>query len=169
MVSDMEKITGLGTTNFKRVRDKIMGELFENIKKGNQLLTKSNMQRMDYQSQISDYKTKIQKGLKSKNMLTSICESLLKQNNEIYEKHEKMLDYEKQQRSIIGEGFQEKMNQINENLQSSKGKRQGAFEANEDLRTKINIAIEDYKNKEQVYNDKMEEHNKHIQKIQDQF
>ena len=59
MMSDMEKITGAGATNFKRVRDKIMGELFENIKKANQMLTKSNIQRMDYQEQISDYKKRI--------------------------------------------------------------------------------------------------------------
>lgn len=36
MLNDMENLAGPGATNFKGVRDKIMSECFEYIKKANQ-------------------------------------------------------------------------------------------------------------------------------------
>ena len=48
MVNDMENMAGVGATNVKGVRDKIMGELFEYIKKGNQMISKSSGQRIGY-------------------------------------------------------------------------------------------------------------------------
>ena len=61
------------------------------------------------------------------------------------------------------------MLKINEELQENKEKRRGAVERNDDIRKKINEAIEQYKSKEQDYKDKLGVHNTEIQKIQDKF
>lgn len=107
------------------------------------------------------------KGEKTKNMLKSICESLMHSNNDLNEKHEKMLDYEKEQRTILTQGFQHKMNKVQEDLQKTKEQRTQAMNKNDELREKINKAIEEYKVKENAFKTKIGEHNKNVEKIQE--
>lgn len=167
--NDMENLTGTGATNFKGVKDKIMSDCYNQITKISGLMTKQQLERAQYQSSIKEYQEKMNKLLNQKKIFCLLCESLLKQNADLYLNHELMLEGEKVERSKIAQSFQDKMIKINEELQDNKEKRRVAIEKNEEIRKKINEAIEEYKKKEQDYKDKLNTHNSEIQKIQDKF
>lgn len=99
-------------------------------------------------------------------MLSMICDTFLNNNFELYKKHEVMLDEEKAKRAVLASQFQEKMNRLSTDISSNKEDRQKEYELNQEIRNKINKAIEDYKVKETDYKDKMENFNVKIKEFQ---
>lgn len=77
-----------------------------------------------------------------------MCDTFQNQNFDIYLKHEKMLEFEREQRVLISEQFQTKMKELNDQLNIQKEHRQKEYEINNGLREKISKAIEDYQTKE---------------------
>ena len=65
----------------------------------------------------------MEKLMRNKTMLASLCEGMLKANADLYLKHELMLEEEKVERGKLGEQFQERMVKINEQLSSNKERR----------------------------------------------
>lgn len=66
-----------------------------------------------------------------------ICDQFLKQNHELYLKHETMLDEENDKRHYIAENFQAKMQELSEEINDQKKERQEAYDVNQEIRTKI--------------------------------
>ena len=98
-------------------------------------------------------------------MLSMICDQFMKQNFELYLKHELMLDDEKQKRADLAVHFQEKMGTLSNDINSQKNERQSEYEQNQQLREKIQKAIDEYKVKEEDYKSKMELFNSKIQGV----
>lgn len=76
-----------------------------------------------------------------------------------------MLDEENKKRSEIAESFQEKMKGLSGELNVKKTERQNKFDANQEIRNKIQKAIDDYKVKEEDYKTKMEKFNTEINDV----
>lgn len=76
-----------------------------------------------------------------------------------------MLDEENKKRSEIAESFQEKMKGLSGELNVKKTERQDKFDANQEIRNKIQKAIDDYKVKEEDYKTKMEKFNTEINDV----
>lgn len=66
-----------------------------------------------------------------------ICDQFLKQNHELYLKHETMLDEENDKRHQLAENFQAKMQELSEEINDQKKERQEAYDVNQEIRTKI--------------------------------
>jgi hypothetical protein len=59
------------------------------------------------------------------------------------------------------------MTELSEEINIQKEERQKAYDANQEIRTKIQKAIDVYKSREETYRAKMEEFNVEVQKVQD--
>lgn len=123
-------------------------------------------QSCDNYKQISEEKQKAVEGaLKKKEMLVKMCEAFMKKMADLYLQHEIMLDEENKKRSEIAEQFQEKMKGLSGELNVKKSERQDKFDANQEIRNKIQKAIDDYKVKEEDYKGKMEKFNTEINDV----
>lgn len=85
---------------------------------------------------------------------------------DLYLQHEIMLDDENKKRTQIAESFQEKMKGLSADLNTRKTERQSKFDTNQEVRDKIQKAIDDYKVKEEDYKKKMEIFNTEISDVQ---
>lgn len=90
----------------------------------------------------------------------------MKKMADLYLQHEIMLDQENKKRSEIAESFQDKMKGLSSQLNEKKTERQDKFDANQEIRNKIQLAIDDYKVKEEAYKGKMETFNTEINDVQ---
>lgn len=79
----------------------------------------------------------VQGVLKKNTMLLSICETFLKQNYDLYLKHETMLDEENQKRKDLAEQFQAKMQDLSGEINKNKEQRQKEYNENQEIRAKI--------------------------------
>ena len=90
-LNEVEDIASPGATNAKAVYEKILRTLGCSRK-----LTKMNngivREREEVVVKMKDLKAQMAKLVKSKEMLSSICDTFMKQNFDLYLKHEKMLD-----------------------------------------------------------------------------
>ena len=100
--------------------------------------------------------------MKKKEILSLVCDQFLKQNHELYLKHETMLDEENDKRHKLAENFQAKMQDLSEEINGQKGERQQAYDVNQEIRVKIQKSIDEYKTKEDNYRNKMEEFNQEV-------
>ena len=104
--------------------------------------------------------------LKKNGMLLTISESFLKQNYDLYLKHETMLDDENQKRKDLAEKFQNKMSELSGEINVNKEQRQADYDNNQEIRNKIQKAIDEYKVKEDEYKKKMDQYNAKITDFQ---
>lgn len=88
------------------------------------------------------------KDLKAKDMLSNLCNAVLKKNHDLYLKHEMTMDEERAYRKQLADECQNKMTAINDDLNSQKTERVAKIEENNSLRTNINEAINGFKEKE---------------------
>lgn len=107
--------------------------------------------------------------LKKKQMLSSICDTFLKQNFDLYIKHEVKLVEHQKARAALAEGFQVEMQGLTSEINQNKEERQKLYDYNSELREKIGKAIDAYKEKEDDYKNFMAEHNKKITVVQDKL
>ena len=77
-----------------------------------------------------------------------------------------MLDDENQKRKDLAEKFQAKMSELSGEINVNKEQRQADYDKNQDIRNKIQKAIDDYKVKEDDYKKKMEQYNSKISDFQ---
>lgn len=66
----------------------------------------------------------VTKNLNKKKILALVCDQFLKQNYDLYLKHETMLDEENDKRHKLAENFQAKMSELSEEINGQKGDRQ---------------------------------------------
>ena len=76
-----------------------------------------------------------------------------------------MLEDENQKRTEIAESFQEKMKGLSADLNDRKVERQKKFDTNQEVRDKIQKAIDEYKVKEEDYKKTMEVFNSEINDV----
>lgn len=95
-----------------------------------------------------------------------MCDAFMKKMADLYLQHELMLEDENQKRTQIAEQFQEKMKGLSADLNVRKAERQSKFDTNQEIRDKIQKAIDDYKVKEEDYKKKMEVFNTEISDVQ---
>ncbi|CDW74702.1 UNKNOWN [Stylonychia lemnae] len=115
---------------------------------------------------VNKMKSEIQSSMNKKNMLANLCNGLLDKNYDLYMKHEQMLEDEKKQRQGLASQFQEQMSEVTKELEQQKQARGQELKENQEIRSKIQKAITDYKVKEEDYRSKMESHGKIIQEIE---
>ncbi len=104
-----------------------------------------------------------------KEMLSKICDTFLNNNFELYHKHEMMLDDEKKQRQEVANSFQTRMNTLSDEVKAQQTERKSEYEDNQQLREGIHKSIEDYKEIEKNYKDKMGLYNDKISKFQEEL
>ena len=109
------------------------------------------------------------KDLKTKNMLSTMCDAILKKNHDLYLKHEETMDEERLFRKQLADECQQKMTSINEDLNNQKQERVDKIEENNRLRTDINEAINGFKDKEGKYQTEMKEHQAKMEVVQAQI
>jgi len=68
------------------------------------------------------------KDLKAKDMLSSLCNAVLKKNHDLYLKHERTMDEERQFRKNLADECQNKMTAINDDLNAQKQERVAKIE-----------------------------------------
>jgi chromosome segregation ATPase len=115
---------------------------------------------------VAKKKQEIQSLINKKNLLQSLCQSLLDKNCELYMKHEQMLEEERQERLRLAANFNEQMKEVQVELDAQKAKRQAEINENSELRTQIQKAIDEYRVKESSYREKMDAHQKVILDIE---
>ena len=76
------------------------------------------------------------------------------------------MDEERLFRKSLADECQEKMSQINVNLNTQKEERVEKIEENNRLRTDINTAINGFKENEKVYQEEMKKHSAHMEEVQ---
>ena len=162
--NDFENVAGPGCTNAKLVHDKILRTIANMRKVSQQHHTTKNEDQV-FLDKIQGNKDDLSKKLKKKQILALVCDQFLKQNHELYLKHETMLDEENDKRHKLAENFQAKMSELSEEINGQKTERQKAYDVNQEIRVKIQKSIDDYKVKEDNYRNKMEEFNTEVQKV----
>lgn len=143
-VNDMENLTGAGATNAKLVQDKILRTLTalrKITRENNRVIT----EREVIGAEIDKSKQAVQSVIKKKTMLSTICDTFMNQNFDLYLAHEQMLDDEKEKRALLATSFQEKMKTISHDISVNKEFRDKQHDENEAIRAKINTAIDEYK------------------------
>lgn len=148
------------------VHDKILRTI-GNMRKVSKQYETIRGENQAFVDKINENRASIESSMKKKNMLAMICDQFLKQNYELYLKHETMLDEENEKRHKLAEEFQSKMSLLQEEINVHKEGRQKAYDENQAIRLQIQKAIDDYKVREENYRGKMEEFNKEVQKVQD--
>jgi hypothetical protein len=125
--NEFENIAGPGSTNAKVVYDKINRTLqgSRNITKQYQQI-KIESDGYEYRAAMAD--TDCKASLKKNGMLLTISESFLKQNYDLYLKHETMLDEENQKRKDLAEKFQGKMSELSGEINVNKEQRQADYD-----------------------------------------
>ena len=164
--NDFEDVAGPGCSNAKLVHDKILRTI-GNMRKVSKQYSDTKQENQVFVDKIEENKKTVEKFLKKKTILSSICDQFLKQNHDLYLKHETMLDEENDKRHKLAENFQGKMGELSEEINTQKVERQKAYDINQEIRTKIQKSIDDYKVREDNYRTKMEEFNSEVSKVQD--
>ena len=88
--NDFEEISGPGA-NVKQVHDRIV-KTINNMRKVSKELAKVKKDGAGYAANVEMYKANTVSSIKKKNMLSSICNTFMGQNKDLYLKHELMLD-----------------------------------------------------------------------------
>lgn len=76
------------------------------------------------------------------------------------------MEEERQERSKLASNFQDQMKEVTAELEAQKSQRTAEFQENQELRQKIQNAINEYKKKEEAYREKMQTHSKVMQDVE---
>jgi chromosome segregation ATPase len=152
--------------NLKNLRDRIVKTITEGVLKQQKVLVKAQSLFAEQEAVVAKKKQEIQSLINKKNLLQSLCQSLLDKNCELYMKHEQMLEEERQERLRLAANFNEQMKEVQVELDAQKAKRQAEINENSELRTQIQKAIDEYRVKESSYREKMDAHQKVILDIE---
>jgi len=76
----------------------------------------TKVENQGFLDKIQANKDEVKKAMKKKEILTLVCDQFLKQNHELYLKHETMLDEENDKRHKLAENFQAKMQDLSEEI-----------------------------------------------------
>jgi chromosome segregation ATPase len=80
-----------------------------------------------------------------------------------------MLDDEKDKRAQLSVTFQEKMKNISAEINTNKEEREALHKENEDIRAKINSAIDQYKVKQEEYQNSLNKYNERVAELQNEL
>lgn len=120
--NEFENVAGPGATNAKLVHDKILRTI-ANMRKVSSNHHGTKVENQGFLDKIQANKDEVKKAMKKKEILTLVCDQFLKQNHELYLKHETMLDEENDKRHKLAENFQAKMQDLSEEINGQKGER----------------------------------------------
>jgi hypothetical protein len=99
-------------------------------------------------------------------MLSTLCDTVLAKNYDLYLKHETTMDEERLFRKKLADECQDKMTEINASLNVQKDERVKKIEENNALRNDINAAINVFKDNEKKYQEEMKEHSAKMEVVQ---
>lgn len=111
--------------------------LNEGVHKAIKKALQSETSRYNSQQVAFQNENLIQENLKKKKMLETLSQAIFDKNYNLYLSHEKMLDEEKSKRSDLGKRFQDEMNEITQQINEKKEKRQAEYDENTAVRKKI--------------------------------
>jgi len=145
-----EALMNFGDTEsgITKILDKMNKTITDSIRKAKNkgILSQDAMKKS--LASVTKIKTETQKDVNTKNMLSSLCNTVLKKNHDLYLTHEEDMEKERLFRKDLADECQVKMNSINDDLNEQKNVRITKIEDNNNLRKEINAAIEEFKTKE---------------------
>ena len=126
-------------------------------------------QKLESMRQRDKINETLNHSLKVRKTLELMCTSILDKNYNMYLRHEKMLDEEREKRQALAADFQQRMQGVTRSIEEIKEERQKELDANNDIRRKIQEEVAAYKVHEEKYQKEMGVHQQKMQGIEQQF
>ena len=103
------------------------------IKKHSQAVTNRDEQL----ATRKNFEASLEKDVKKRKTLETLCSAILKKNHDLYLLHEEMLDEERKKRADLSEDFQQRMKEVTNEIHELRDSRNRDIERNQEVRQKI--------------------------------